>query len=62
MIIPLRKPEIDWSFLNLIKYIYKKPKANIVLNTILLTGFPLEAILAINLLLSPRLSHTVPKP
>lgn len=42
MIEPLSKLEIEENFLHLVKGIYKKPTANVILHHEILTDFPLR--------------------
>ena len=43
MIKTLQKAGIEGTYLNIIKVIYDKPRANIILNGEILTAFPLKS-------------------
>ena len=59
MIKTLYKVGIEGAFLNIIKTIYKKPTANIILNGKNLKAFPLRLGTKQGCLLSPLLFNTV---
>ena len=59
MIKTLSKVGIEGAFLNIIKAIYKKPMANIILNGQKLKGFPLRSGTIQGCSLSPHLFNIV---
>jgi hypothetical protein len=59
MIKPLRKLGIEGMFLNIVKAIYDKPTANIILNGEKLEPFPLKSGMRQGYPLSPILFNTV---
>ena len=59
MIKTLQKVGIEGTFLNIIKAIYDKPTANIVLNGEILKAFPLRSGTRQGCLLSPLLFNIV---
>ena len=61
MIKTLSKMGIDGAHFNIIKAMYKKPTANIILNRQKLKAFPLKSGPRQGCLLSPPLIHTVLK-
>jgi hypothetical protein len=59
MIKALRKLEIEGMYLNILKAIYDKPKANIILNGEKLKSFPLKSGMRQGCPLSPLLLNIV---
>ena len=59
MIKTLQKPGIEGTYLNIIKAIYDKPTANIILNGEKLTAFPLKSGTRQGCPLSPLLFNIV---
>jgi hypothetical protein len=59
MIKVLKELGIEGMFLNIIKVIYDKPRANIILNGEQLKPFPLKSEMRQGCLLSPLLSNKV---
>ena len=59
MIKPLQKVGIEGSYLNIIKAIYDKPTANIILNGEKLKAFPLRSGTGQGCLLTPLLFNIV---
>jgi hypothetical protein len=55
----LRKLEIEGQYLNIVKAIYDKPTANIILNGEKLKSFPLKSGMRQGCSLSPLLFNTV---
>jgi hypothetical protein len=59
MIKALRKPGIEGMYLNIVKAIYDKPIANIILNSEKLKPFPLKSVMIQGCPLSPLLFNIV---
>ena len=59
MIKTLQKMGIEGAYLNIVKAIYNKPTANIILNGEKLKAFPLRSLTRQGCLLSPLLFNTV---
>jgi hypothetical protein len=60
MIKALRKPEIERMYLNIVKGIYDKPTANIILNGEKFKPFPLKTGMRQGCPLSPLLFNSSP--